>query len=255
MAFTQVPPSAFGGIPFETRCSMGRWGSRFIAGNKFANNPALGTSYEEIWNVGGFESYLSSAEVMEITSTDAADAAAGTGARTLQVYGLDNNYRMIDEIVTLNGTSAVDTTQSYLRVYRMIVRSAGSGAANAGTIDATAKSAGSVHARITIGDNQTLKSQYTVPDGYYIIIEDLEAGVFRNDDWQVRLVVREEGEVFAVKRQIEIFGSPYRSDFLPPLIYPPRSDLALQGVNNGAGTIAISGSYDFILVRAEDVNT
>lgn len=240
---------------FGAEVAIGNY-RNWLAENKFASNPLVGTSYEDVWQQGGTEVYLSSAETMNIVSTDAADDGdpAGTGAQTVRIYGLDNNYDMIDETVTMNGTTNVLTTNSYLRVYRMIVTAAGSGGINAGDITATASSAGTVHAKIAIGDNQTLKSQYTVPNGYYLLANDIEASCAKNDQAEFRAEVRPFGEVFQVKFVFQLYQQSEQYIFNPPRLVPPKADIRIRAKNIGGTNISVTCAYDFYLVPAVDVN-
>ena len=84
---------------------------------KFGRNNDIDTSTvpEEIWNGGGLRYYPSTAAALNVVSTNANDTAAGTGARTVRVTGLDANWNEISEIVTLNGLTPVQTVNSYLR--------------------------------------------------------------------------------------------------------------------------------------------
>lgn len=225
--------------------------------NKFAANPAVGTSLEDVWNEGGTEVYLSSAETMDIVSTDGADKGtptAGTGARTVKIFGLDNNYDLIDETVTLDGTNPVTTVNSYLRVHRLIVTSAGTGGQNAGDITATASTAASVHAKISIGDNQTLKSQYTVPNGYYMLANDFFASCAKNDQAEVRVEVRPLNEVFQVKFVFQLFQQAEEFQFNPSRLVAPKTDIRVRAKNIGGTTISLTAAYDFYLVPEAQVN-
>ena len=77
---------------------------------------------------------LPTAAKLDITSSNTADAAAGTGARTIEIYGLAGGYTFQSEILTLNGNTIVQTAKSYLRVFEIAVLTAGSGGVNAGDI-------------------------------------------------------------------------------------------------------------------------
>jgi hypothetical protein len=101
---------------------------------KFGHSNAVGASIEDIWDVGGLYGFRTSAVPMTISSSDVDDTVAGDGARTVEVFGLDANYNPISEIVETDGQDGVFTTNSYLRVYRMIVRSAGDTGYNQGNI-------------------------------------------------------------------------------------------------------------------------
>ena len=46
----------------------------------------------------------------------------GTGARTVLIEGLDENYDIQSETVTMDGTTNVVTTNTYIRLFRMTVQ-------------------------------------------------------------------------------------------------------------------------------------
>ena len=48
-------------------------------------------------------SYLTSPSTLSISSTSSEDAAGGTGARTVVVQGLDENYVPVEEEITVGG--------------------------------------------------------------------------------------------------------------------------------------------------------
>jgi hypothetical protein len=91
----------------------------------------------DIWTDGGIYVFLTAAETLKVFSSSTNDTSAGTGARTLIILGLDANFDTITEFVTLNGTTAVNTSQSFMRVNGVLCLSAGSGGENEGTISVT----------------------------------------------------------------------------------------------------------------------
>ena len=60
--------------------------------HKFGFYDSVDTSLTTIWSQGGVYSYLSGASTLYISSSSTADTGAGTGARTLTVSGVDNNF-------------------------------------------------------------------------------------------------------------------------------------------------------------------
>lgn len=58
------------------------------------NNPDLDTATlpEEVWTGGGVYPWMTGSTALEILSSSANDASAGTGARTVTINGLDINY-------------------------------------------------------------------------------------------------------------------------------------------------------------------
>lgn len=120
---------------------------------------------EDIWTGGAVYVPPTTARLHTLVSSSANDAAAGTGARTITVTGLDINFTAQSETVTLNGVTGVSTTKSYRRILSLRVATAGSGLANAGAITATAATDTTVSARIEIGKNRSEMAIYTVPAG------------------------------------------------------------------------------------------
>ena len=77
------------------------------------------------------------------------------------IEGLNENYQPQTETVTLTGTTAVTTDNTFVRVFRMATD-----ALNVGDITARVTSAsGTVVAQIDVGYGQTLMAVYTVPAG------------------------------------------------------------------------------------------
>jgi len=131
----------------------------------FGRNAAVGTTPETIWESGAAYTWPAAAAVLEITSSDnVADNAAGTGALTVTLEGLDANYLEITETVTMDGQTNADTTLAFLRVNRMFVATAGSGLTNAGDIYAStgAQTVGvpdvatTIRAKITVGSSESI---------------------------------------------------------------------------------------------------
>ena len=108
--------------------------------NKWGYNPDIDVGTETVWSVGGTFTPLSSAGTLEVVSSSANDDGdpAGTGAQSIIIYGVDANYEEQTEVVTLNGTTAVTTTNSWLGVNRAAIYLSGSGGINAGDISITA---------------------------------------------------------------------------------------------------------------------
>jgi len=108
---------------------------------------------------------------MKVSSSSTDDAAAGTGARTVYVEGLDANHREISETVTLNGQTEVLTTQSFIHINDAYVATAGSGNSAAGDIyfgtgTVTAGVPATVYDLIKFDYNRRITGSYTIPAGY-----------------------------------------------------------------------------------------
>lgn len=218
---------------------------------KFGLNPAVGTDSETIWEQGGVYAYPSSAISMKVSSSDANDDAAGTGARTVEVFGLDGDYNEINETVSLDGQTAVSTTIEFLRVFRVIVRSAGSGGTNAGDIyvgtgTVTAGVPATKYAKILVGEGQTLMALWTVPAGYtgYILRSTFSSGTTATNKYaEVRLKVRPLGEVFQTKTAVTINQALYEMEYDLPIKVTEKSDIEARAfVSSGTDEIAATFS-------------
>jgi hypothetical protein len=149
---------------------------------KFGQNIDIDTAAsEDIWSVGGNRSYLTSAEQLNIVSTSTNDTAAGTGAQQVIISGIDADYNEIFEFITMDGTTKVLTTNSYLDIFRIVVFTAGSLETNDGNITATSAGTTTLLAQATAGDSITQMSHYTIPAGYTGFIMTETFSVYQAD--------------------------------------------------------------------------
>jgi len=134
--------------------------------NIFGFNRTIGTSFETIWNNGGTYSFLSAEQQLSVVSTDAADTM------DLLIQGLDGDYNEVAETITLTGTDAVTTTNSFLRVNNAVILSG----ENAGDITGSYTTTDVFYIEAGIGTTQACV--YTVPAGHslYLFRIDLTSG-------------------------------------------------------------------------------
>lgn len=156
--------------PFELQVSRGQ-----IAFHRnvtvFGFNADVDTTQVSVWPLPSLITFPAAAIQMTVSSSSANDTAAGTGARTVVVQGLDANYNEVTEIVTMNGQTAVTMTASLLRVNYAYVATAGSGNSAAGNIyigtgTVTSGVPATVYDIIKLDYNNTTTGSYTIPAGY-----------------------------------------------------------------------------------------
>lgn len=120
------------------------------------------------------------AAVVDLISTDAKDTAAGVGARTVAVFGIDSAGDYAVEIVDMAGAVASSTTTEWIRLIEIQVNTVGSEKDAAGTITCHENGgAVSTYLTIAIGDYKSHNSQFWVATGWNArpILIDSEYGV------------------------------------------------------------------------------
>ncbi len=155
---------------FEYEVALGnREGS--ATWNKWGYNDDIDVGTETVWSVGGIFSALTTANTLSIVSSNVNDISGGTGARSIIVYGIDANRDEQTEVVTLNGTTPVVTTSTWLGINRLAIYISGSGGANAGTINATAVTAGTVQGQIPLGLGSSQQAIFFVYADHQMLLD------------------------------------------------------------------------------------
>lgn len=194
--------------------------------------------------------------IVEIFSDDAGDAfPAGGGARTLEIFGLDQNFNEISETVELSGITPKDTTLSYRRLYAAIVRSAGDpGRVNLGTITIRQKdNTLIVFSEMFPGTNSSLVAAYTIPTGktgYFLEWYASQNGGAQADTL-VRLIYNTEGEPQKVEEEwgLRSLGTSLfeRRYSIPKGPVPEHTDIQVQAISDlNAQTVA--AGFDVIMI-------
>jgi hypothetical protein len=215
--------------------------------SKFGYNASVGATLVDIWENQTLYSYPAAAITLNISSTDGKDRDSSSGAKTVQVYGLDGNYDEVNETVSLSGTTAVSTVASFIRVFRAIVRTAGADGANQGTISIKDSSSSAVLAIITTPHNQTLMTHWTVPAGKTFYMTEIYTSDVGNQSVEIDVCVRPFNEVFQVKRVLAVKQTTVPLPICPPLKITEKSDIVIRGkAAAGAGIVAAgySGWYE-----------
>lgn len=154
--------------------------------NIFGFNPDIDTgAAEDIWGGGGTYTGFpdGSAEAVEVFSSDANDTAAGSGARTIRLTGLDANWAAQTADVTLNGVTPVQASGTWRRVHKCEVRTSGPSnlTFNAGALTVRhAVTTANVFSVMPAGRNQSGVCGYTVPAGYRAFVRSFQVFLDRS---------------------------------------------------------------------------
>ncbi len=126
-----------------------------------------------VWETQDAWTFLTTASTMELLSSSANDAAAGTGCRSALVEGVDTNFAKISEVVVPNGVSTVALTLTYKVINNVTCITSGSGFVNAGNITVRVTGAGSQQGYILAGSGTSRHGRFTVPAGYTFVIKNI----------------------------------------------------------------------------------
>ena len=145
--------------------------------DKFCIQPNVTSSLKDVWDTSSGDeaevemlSYLGGLGNAETLSIDRfaplSDVAGGPGAQSVLVMGIDDDGYFQQVLYPLGVTNPFTTTETWLRVFRMLVLGVqGAGGdphvPNVGDISAYASTAGTLHARITAASGITQMSHLT----------------------------------------------------------------------------------------------
>ena len=240
--------------PLNTGIGSGTGQQDYI--EKFGANLSVGADIETIWETGGIYEYLTVASTVSAISDDSGDTVTGTGARTIEIQGLDSNYNTVTEVISTNGTSSGSaSTNEFLRIYRALVKTAGSTGTNEGHIDINAGSTtvisigtkGTGVNKEGFGQSQT--SVYTIPAGKtgYITQWSVGSSVY-NSGVQAFLMLSEpnDGPIMRTK-DIMFLNNFSIKDYKVPLQALEKTDIEVRAYDTATG-VPVSTSYNVILV-------
>jgi len=221
--------------------------------NKFGINSTVGSGgFESIWEGSSLYPWPTDVQTLSVVSASANDASGGTGARTVEIQGLDTNWDVVTETITMNGVTPVVTTQTFRRVFRAKVVTAGSLQSNADEITITGSTDSNILAYIsydTIGMGQTLMAVYTIPNGKTGYIINLNVSSSKDSEHRFRFMVRDNvvtDAAWNVKEYMSARGgfSSWRKYAINKAT--EKTDIDLQVISNS--TSAASGGFELILI-------
>jgi len=215
--------------------------NNFSGVHKFGLNTAVGTSFETIWDGNNTYTYPSSSGTATATSSDTDD---NTG--TVEIQGLDSNYDLASETLTIGGSAG---SVNFIRVFRAIMKTANTGNANVGTITITVSSTTVAQIRAEYG--QTLMCVYTVPRKYNAYLMQIDLGSSKDLENEIRFIVKDisNGNVWNTKAFITTRGGFVEKNYVVPVTIPEKTDIELIG--KASATSSISGGFELILEKVD----
>ena len=242
--------------PFELQVARGQIMGH-TAVTVFGYNPDVDTAEEAIWPNGGTIPHVTTASILKISSSSINDTAAGTGARTVYISGVDGNYNTVSETVTLNGQTAVNTVNSYIALNQFYTATVGStgyneGNINAGTGTVTAGVPAVLYDLIGATNNNRTTAHYVVPAGYtaYLLMGMFTAG---QASGSTNVIGKLESfnpadSIVRVAAVATLNNGSVQYDFIAPIAFSEKTCVGAvatgSSVNNSVSTV-----FNMILIK------
>lgn len=200
-----------------------------------------------------------------VKSSSASDdgSPAGVGARTIRVYGLTDWASGEDyEDITMDGTSTVTTTLSYVAINKMKVLTKGATNVNVGAITATAATDNTVTAAILAGEGETHMAIESIPSSQDLYLYNYYGSVNKASGAaahvNLSLKVNEEPDteltnfVTLNTRGLQSTGNSSDTwEFYPPLKVTGPAIVKVQGIASAAD---VEGSAGFSGILVDDAS-
>lgn len=242
--------------PFELQVARGQI-SYHESFCQFGINSGVNQTLETVWVGGDAYAFPSAATTTTISSSNAADTSAGTGAQTVLVDGLNADYDRVTEVALLNGQTGVTLTNQYLRVNKVTVLTAGTGGTSAGSIfvgtgTVTTGVPAVVLNRTGASSNESESGFYSVPAGHSAYITRWtmsSSNNTANEATRFVLRVRPFGGVFGYKAVYNLPGNGiYECEAAYPVAIPEKADLEVMALTT-AGAAYVTTQLQMVLIK------
>jgi hypothetical protein len=197
------------------------------------------------------------------STTAAIDKVASTAADTVdvEIQGLDANYDLVTQTITLTGTTPASLTTNLIRVFR--IKNVGSTNLSGHVIvfedDTTNDDAGVpddsnlIRAVVHPDNNQTEMAVYTIPNGYTGYMRSWyasTAGAKRDSAHTIKILARPFGQVFQLKHKanIDVNGTSYiQHEYVEPEVFAAKTDIEMQ-MDTDTDIAGVAGGFDIVLI-------
>jgi hypothetical protein len=238
----------------------------------FGFNDDVDTAWEDIHPNGGDIQWQTTAAKVEVLSTHADDTAAGAGVRSVEIHGLSATGVNQDEVIAMNGTTAVESALTYIRVNKMHNETVGTyGGSHRGNVTCRVTGGGAVLSLMTgeegavdssvqYGSGEAGNGYWSVPLGKTMYITRLQVIPNVKASQTVNIVLYEREGLLTVAapfdsrrvlwQAIEI-NEHIEKEFKSHLKIKPLTDVFFRAVGSGTNN-KIEVFLDFYLL---DTNT
>lgn len=214
----------------------------------------IGPAFTDLWDVGGLRTPITAAESWELVSANAADTAAGTGARLVQLRSLDADYNLqTNFIITNGGTVAIPGTHIATRVMQVI--GAGTNNVNVGDLTIQVAGGGAIRQRVVADEGRSNNSFFTVPAGKCAFPIQFSTFSPKGEDATARprINIGGLGAVETSNGFIPTYQSSFRNTVLATAMLPEKSTIWFQAKTSGTPPFTIIAHAEYLIVDDEFV--
>jgi hypothetical protein len=241
--------------PFELQVGRGQITAHSVI-HVFGFNPDVDTAEETVWPIDGILGHPPSPTIMSISSSSTNDAAAGTGARSVFIEGVNGTGGLVSEIVILNGQTAVNTVNTYDAIERMVVLTVGSGGVNAGIIYAGTGTVTSgvpavPYSAMGVGDNISLVGHWTCPAGFtgYLVHGKITVGPTAGNNYVIgRLKLRGQDDIVRTAGITTVSQGAVDYHFDYPIKLLPGECITATAQGSGSNN-TVSSYFQILLIK------
>ncbi len=223
---------------------------------KFGMNLDVDSDKETIWDGGGIYTYIETAETLTVTSDSIEDAPAGSGARIVEIQGMNQAGEVVVETVDVGTT----TIGAFKRVFRVKILTAGSSGVNEGTISITSDDTSTVLAIIGIdgtgsnaaGRGQTFMAQYTIPAGKTGYITQWTVGAGKQNTDAIAMLMTRDPDApgdgsWNARDIITVSATTYAKNYNIPIVVNECDDIEVRAYSTTNNSL-VSSSFCVILI-------
>lgn len=238
--------------------------------HQFGRNPVCGVSYVPVADVGAYltPQVAGATQLRVKAGGNAADTAAGAGARSIELHGINAAGDEIVEVIDTAGASASSpSTNSFIRLYHAAVKTSGTyGTATAGSHvgDITIENAagGTDWAQIQLNgfpSGNTCIGSLTIPRNHVGLLSSIQINVDASGGKTMDVLIMQRSQILQtaapyapILKIQEFLGMSGESSihFDVPFKVPELTDIGVMAKSSN-GTNAISVDMEVLMLEAE----
>jgi hypothetical protein len=218
--------------------------------NVFGYTPNVTTTFHTVWeNTPTDIIFPTVAQQMNVVSTSTSDNSNASFLLT----GVDGNWDQVSEVIYLNGTTPVTTSNTFMRINGMVMTSPGTGQnTNIGVVSVRYAAENPI-AQVNAGFGKMQNAFYSVPRGYGLYIQNIN--IFAGEGNQGNQPIWFNYRVITKNNkngvQLTILQTPFSNEYkvqrFNPVKYGEMTDVQWQ-INTNSGTHGVGVILEAVLI-------